>query len=146
MKCSDFNLKNNMSHQSPMLLVDEILSESSDSGSTVLTVRKDNIFLDESGFLSRCAFIEIAAQSFAAIDIYQKTLKKENRVNGFLAAARDFSFYADAKENDTIVCELHKFDELEKLHFIKAKLSSDKGSLLAQGEIRIYELSADELK
>jgi predicted hotdog family 3-hydroxylacyl-ACP dehydratase len=142
----NFDLKNNMSHQPPMLLIDEILSESLDRGETLFVVKKDNIFLDEFGHLSRSAFIEIAAQSFAAIDLYQKSIKKENTSAGFLAAVRDFSFYADAKENDAIICKLHKFDELERLHFIKAQMYSDKGVLFAQGEIRIYELNGEELK
>ncbi|MDR3049970.1 MAG: hypothetical protein LBV16_09115 [Elusimicrobiota bacterium] len=145
-KYSEFILKDNMSHQPPMLLVDEILSETEETGSTAFTIRKDNIFLNSDGTFCRAAFVEIAAQSFAAVDIYQKKQKNLKSAKGFLAAVRDFSFYGGAKENDRIICEVHKFDEIGKLHFINAKLYSDKGFLFAQGEIRIYELSDGDIK
>ncbi|MDR0823321.1 MAG: hypothetical protein LBN20_06050 [Endomicrobium sp.] len=145
-KYSDFILKDNMSHQPPMLLVDEILYETQDTGSTAFTIRKDNIFLNSDGSFCREAFIEIAAQSFAAVDIYHKKRDNLKTTKGFLAAVRDFSFYADAKENDRLICEIHKFDEMEKLHFVNAKISSDEGILFAKGEFRIYELPAEDIK
>ncbi|MDR1952783.1 MAG: hypothetical protein LBQ37_04670 [Elusimicrobiota bacterium] len=137
----DFNLRKNMIHQPPMLMVDEILCENSMSGKTLFRVHKDCIFLNSRGVLQRTAMIEIAAQSFAAIDIFQKKEKGLKYSKGFIAGIRDFQFFSDAKIDDEIICNTEKIDELGQLYITKADLINKKtGEVLAKGEIRIYEM------
>jgi predicted hotdog family 3-hydroxylacyl-ACP dehydratase len=130
-----------MIHQPPMLLIDEILDETSSTGITSFEVKKDCIFVDENGEFLSCALIEIAAQSFAAVDIYQRKERGQALKKGFLAMVRDFVFLAAAKMGDKIICEIEQVDVFDKLHFVKAKLTNAKDSrIFAQGEIRIYEI------
>ena len=68
----NFDLSKYMLHKPPMLLVDKILEENDKKATTSFAVKQDCIFLDENNILSRPALIEIAAQSFAAADIYQR--------------------------------------------------------------------------
>jgi predicted hotdog family 3-hydroxylacyl-ACP dehydratase len=136
-----FDLLKHMRHQPPMLLADKILSESRNKNSTVFKLKKDCIFLQENGLLSRSAFIEIAAQSFAAVNIFQKMRDGKELPKGFLAAVKDFEFFEDAKEGDEILCDTEKVDEFERLHIVKVVLKKrDEQTLFAKGEIRIYEL------
>jgi predicted hotdog family 3-hydroxylacyl-ACP dehydratase len=138
----NFNLVKNMVHQPPMLMVDEIVYEQSDNGETIFIVKDDCIFLDGDGKLLRSALIEIAAQSLAAVDIFQKKEQNLKHSNAFLAAVRDFVFYKDAVIGDEILCIMEKTDELEKLHIASATLINKKSrNLIAKGEVRIYELS-----
>ena len=139
--CRNFNLAENMRHQPPMLLADELLSQASNKATMLFRLKKDCIFLQENGLLSRSAFIEIAAQTFAAVDAFQKIKDGKNASKGFLASVKDFEFFADAKEGDEILCDIEKADEFEHMHIAKAVLKKPDGlALFAKGEIRIYEL------
>jgi len=133
-----FNLEESMSHKPPMLLVDEILEESASRGKTLFEVKDGNIFLDGLIF-AKSALIEIAAQSFAAVDRFQKAKKDLPFSNGFLVSIRNFEFFADAKKGDKIICDVEKVDELSQLHILKAELSVN-GKKIAAGELRIFEL------
>ncbi|MCL2334668.1 MAG: hypothetical protein FWC57_01235, partial [Endomicrobia bacterium] len=119
---SKFNLADKMFHRPPMLLVDKIISSESAKGTTEFAVPSDCIFLDENGLFSRAAMVEVAAQSFAAHDIYQKTLKKSKVSKGFLVSARSFVFFSDAQKGDKLVCRLEKTDEIAKLHMLLAEI------------------------
>ena len=139
--CKNFSLIENMRHQPPMLFTDEILSEAPNKGITLFRIKKDCIFLQENGLLSHSAFIEIAAQSFAAVNTFQKIRDGKEPSKGFLTAVKDFEFLVDAKEGDEILCDMEKVDEFERLHIAKAVLKKKDGSaIFAKGEIRIYEL------
>ncbi|MDR1695939.1 MAG: hypothetical protein LBR69_04845 [Endomicrobium sp.] len=133
-----FNVKENMFHKPPMLLVDEVLEESENKGKTSFKIKDDNIFIGDGGVFARSALIEIAAQSFAATDSLQKAKKNIEPSKGFLAAVRNFEFFADAKAGDEIICEIEKTDEMAQLHMVKAGLFSG-GKKLACGEFRIFE-------
>ena len=128
-----------MIHKPPMLLVDAVLEENEKSGKTVFAVKNDCIFLDENGVLARPALVEIAAQSFAAIDIYQKMLNGKKPSKGFLVSIRNFEFYEDVKAGDEIICALEETNELAGIHVIEARLYKS-ADITAKGELRIFEL------
>lgn len=134
----DFNIEENMVHKPPMLMVDKILEEEDLKAKTSFTIREDNICLDENGVLARAALIEIAAQSFAAIDRYRKIKANLKTAKGFLASVKDFKFYDDAKNGNEIICSLEKTDEIAGMHIINADLFVN-NNMIASGEIRIFE-------
>jgi predicted hotdog family 3-hydroxylacyl-ACP dehydratase len=136
-----FDLEKNMVHKRPMLLVDKLLNETETTGRTFFAIKPDCIFLDKNGVLMPSAFVEIAAQSFAATDIFQKKMKFKKHSNGFLTAARDFIFFQEARVYDEIICDVIQMDTFEKLHLLSAELKCAKTlKLFAKGEIRIYEI------
>ncbi|MCL2389896.1 MAG: hypothetical protein FWD54_03235 [Endomicrobia bacterium] len=140
---TEFNVKENMFHKPPMLLVDEVLEESADKGKTSFEIRDGNIFIGTNGIFSRAALIEIAAQSFAAVDKFQKMRKNLDSSKGFLASVKSFEFFADTKSGDKVICVIEKTDEIAHLHIIKTELFvNDKK--IAAGEFRIFEFADTE--
>ena len=129
-----------MFHKPPMLLVDKITESESMRGTTEFTVPADCIFLDQNGLLSRSAMVEIAAQSFAAHDIYRKMLENKKASKGFLVSVREFIFFSDARKGDKLVCRLEKTDEIAKLHILRAEMLKN-GAVIAKGELRIFEMA-----
>jgi predicted hotdog family 3-hydroxylacyl-ACP dehydratase len=128
-----------MLHKPPMLLVDCIIEENGDKAKTSFSVKEDCIFLDENMRLARSVFVELAAQSFAAVDAYQKTKAKGEKSKGFLVGVRDFHIYGDAHVGDELICSLEKADKVERLNICKSEIF--KGELkIAQGELRIFEI------
>ena len=139
MDLKTFNLKEYMFHKRPMLLVDKILEESETESKTSFAVKQDNIFLDENNLLARSVLIEIAAQSFAATDIYQRTKTAKPLTNGFLVAVKDFKFFLDAKAGDEIICELEETNSMAGIHIVETQLYID-GVCAAKGQLRIFEM------
>jgi predicted hotdog family 3-hydroxylacyl-ACP dehydratase len=135
-----FNVKENMLHKKPMLFVDAILEENGKTAATSFKVKEDCIFLNENKILARGVFIEITAQSFAAVDAYQKQRDKGKKSKGFLVGIRDFKFYADAMAGDELVCLLEKTDEINQLNVCRSKILKNGQTTLAEGELRIFEI------
>jgi predicted hotdog family 3-hydroxylacyl-ACP dehydratase len=136
----NFNVKENMFHQPPMLLVDNILEESANSGKASFLIKKDCIFLDSERTVLRAALIEMAAQALSAVDAYQRKRDKKPSLKGFLVGVKNFKFYGDAKENDTVICAIDKCDELAGMHIVKALIYAN-GLAIARGELRIFEIA-----
>ena len=134
-----FNVKDYMIHKPPMLLVDKVLEESAAEAKTSFKIKDDCIFLDENNILAKSVLIEVAAQSFAVADIYQRTRDGRVLAKGFLVSVRDFKFYGDAKLGDEIICDIKKTNELAGVHIIEAKVFAGTFSI-AEGELRIFEL------
>ena len=145
MNLENFNLKDYMMHKPPMLLVDKVLEESAKKAKTSFFVKSDCIFLDGNNILSRAALIEVAAQSFAAADIYQRTVSSRKLVKGFLVSVRDFKFTGNAAAGDEIICDIEETNEIAQLHIVEAKLSVN-GTAIASGEVRIFEMIEAENK
>lgn len=138
----DFNVKKNMVHKPPMLMVDKILEEDGMKTKTSFAIKEDNICLDENGILARAALIEIAAQSFAAIDRYRKLKAGLETAKGFLASIKDYNFYGNAKVGDEIICILEKTDEIAGMHIVNTDILVN-DNIIASGEIRIFEFPED---
>ncbi len=138
----DFNVKENMVHKPPMLMVDKILEEDGMKTKTSFAIKEDNICLDENGILARAALIEIAAQSFAAIDRYRKLKAGLETAKGFLASIKDYNFYGNAKVGDEIICVLEKTDEIAGMHIVNTDILVN-DNIIASGEIRIFEFPED---
>lgn len=139
MNLKEFNVQDYMLHKPPMLLVDKVLEENGKRAKTSFAVKHDSIFLDENGIFARPALIEIAAQSFAAADIFQRTVRGTNLKKGFLVSVRDFKFIADAKSGDEIICSIEETNEIAQLHIVEVELHAN-NARIAFGEIRIFEL------
>jgi predicted hotdog family 3-hydroxylacyl-ACP dehydratase len=138
----DFNVKDNMLHKAPMLLVDAILEENDKTATTSFKIKEDCIFLNKNSVLARPVFVEIIAQSFAAVDTYQKQRDKKEKSKGFLVGVRDFKIYGDARSGDELICKLEKTDEVNGLNICKAfVLKNGQTTNLAEGELRIFEIT-----
>lgn len=143
----NFDLSKYMLHKPPMLLVDKIIEENDKKATTSFAVKQDCIFLGENNILSRPALIEIAAQSFAAADIYQRIKSSKALVKGFLVSIRKFGFTGQARLGDEIICKAEEISEIAGLHIVSAQLWVG-GNCIAGGELRIFEISgnAGEMK
>lgn len=144
MDLHSFDIKEHMIHKPPMLLVDKILEESPSKAKTSFSVNENCIFLDENNVLANSAFIEIAAQSFAAADIYQRTRDGKKLSKGFLVSVRDFKFLSEVKSGDEIICHVERTNEIAGLHVVETKLLAG-DVLVAEGELRIFEFQENSL-
>ena len=124
--------------QPPMLLVDKVLEVDGDFAKTSFEIKPDNIFLDKNNVLKRSAQIEIMAQALAASNAFDSKQKNKPTQKGFLVMLKNITFFADAKCGDILECHINIVDFIAQTHIAQGKLFNQTGTLLCEGEIRIY--------
>lgn len=77
-------------HQPPMRTVDRIVALTEKKGVVECQVDPKHIFADQDGHLDSIVFLEMMAQSFAAIDTYRNRIDEGAPREGFLVGVRDF--------------------------------------------------------
>jgi predicted hotdog family 3-hydroxylacyl-ACP dehydratase len=128
-----------MLHRQPMLLVDKVLEVVNGKfAKTLFKIKPDNIFLDKNNVLKRTAHIEIMAQALAAANAFNSKLNNKPAQKGFLVMLKNINFFADAKCNDILECHISIADVIVQTHIAQGKLFKQDGTLLCEGEIRIY--------
>lgn len=128
-----------MLHRPPMLLVDKVLEVINGKfARTLFEIKSDNIFLDKNNVLKRAAQIEIMAQALAAANAFDSKQNNKPTQKGFLVMLKNINFYNDAKCGDILECHINIVDFIAQTHIAQSKLFKQDGTLLSEGEIRIY--------
>lgn len=119
----------------PMVMVDRLLHCDPVVTQTELTVREDNIMVDD-GLMSACGLIENIAQTCAArMGYINLSNGKEVRV-GVIGALRDMEIHSLPKVGDKIETRIEVSDEVFGMTLAQAE-SRCGDTLLASGTIKI---------
>ncbi len=106
--------------RAPIVMVDEFLGIDDNVSKTCLTVRNDNIFVDD-GMLSECGLIEHIAQSAAArVGYVFKTNNQEIPI-GYIGSVNNFELKEFPKVGEVISTEIEIIQEVFNITLIQAK-------------------------
>lgn len=105
--------------RTPIVMVDEFLGIEESVSKSSLTVREDNIFVDDAT-LSECGLIEHIAQSAAArVGHIFNTLNRPIPI-GYIGSVNDFAIAAHPKVGDTIYTTIEVIQEVFNITLIRA--------------------------
>ena len=105
--------------RAPIVMVDEFLGIEESVSKSSLTVREDNIFVDDAT-LSECGLIEQIAQSAAArVGHIFNTLNRPIPI-GYIGSVNDFAIAAHPKVGDTIYTTIEVIQEVFNITLIRA--------------------------
>ena len=105
--------------RAPIVMVDEFLGIEESVSKSSLTVREDNIFVDDAT-LSECGLIEHIAQSAAArVGHIFNTLNRPIPI-GYIGSVNDFAISAHPKVGDTIYTTIEVIQEVFNITLIRA--------------------------
>lgn len=105
--------------RAPIVMVDEFLGIEESVSKSSLTVREDNIFVDDAT-LSECGLIEHIAQSAAArVGHIFNTLNRPIPI-GYIGSVNDFAITAHPKVGDTIYTTIEVIQEVFNITLIRA--------------------------
>ena len=105
--------------RAPIVMVDEFLGIEQSVSKSSLTVREDNIFVDDAT-LSECGLIEHIAQSAAArVGHIFNTLNRPIPI-GYIGSVNDFVIAAHPKVGDTIYTTIEVIQEVFNITLIRA--------------------------
>ena len=119
----------------PMVMVDRLLHCDPVVTVTELTVREDNIMVED-GHMSACGLIENIAQTCAARMGYINLSKGEDVRVGVIGALRDMEIHALPEVGSTITTRIEVSDEVFGMTLAQAE-SYCGDTLLCRGTIKI---------
>jgi radical SAM protein with 4Fe4S-binding SPASM domain len=130
------DVSNLLPHKLPMRIVDRLLSIEEKRTVTEVDVSKDKIFVSEEGKLDETAYLEIIAQSLAAMKGF-KNLSNGKSLEGFLLGAKRMKIYDSAVVGDKLTSSIYKVGEYENITIVRGEIFKD-NKLIAEGEIKTW--------
>lgn len=127
----------------PIVMVDEFLGIEDNVSKSSLTVREENIFVDNDT-LSECGLIEHIAQSAAArVGYIFNSLNRPIPI-GYIGAVNDFTISAHPKVGDTVYTTIEVIQEVFNITLIRAVCMVNDAEI-ATCKMKIF-LDTDEAK
>ena len=106
--------------RAPIMMVDEFLGIEESVSKSSLTVREDNIFVDDAT-LSECGLIEHIAQSAAARVGYIFKSKNQPIPLGYIGSVNNFELKAKAKVGERVFTTIEVLQEVFNITLIQAR-------------------------
>lgn len=125
-------------HQPPMLLIDRLIERKGDMAVAEACVPQKGPCVDKERGLLPEFFIEIIAQTMAAVNGYDALLYGKKLNDGFLVGIDDFFWNTAPLPNKTLQIKVEKIFEFEMIKIIRGKVLCN-NVLLAKGKIKVWE-------
>ena len=125
----------------PMLLIDRLIFRDREVDTAVVEafVPEDGVFVDPDGELMPEYFIELVAQSMAAVNGYDCRLDGLSSGRGFLVGVDDFCWQGGTTAGQTLKVEMAKIFEFGPVTVMSGRVINKAGEVLAGGEIKAWE-------
>lgn len=124
-------------HRKPMCLVDRLVEFGGASGVVEALVDPQSPLIGEDGGLDRIAFVELIAQSYAAVRGYSDLLHGEEVRKGFLVAAKTVRVMAAAAAGDVLRISVTTTGEFGDFTLADGVVASG-DEILASGSITVW--------
>jgi len=124
-------------HRLPMRQVERLLEFHDHEGVIEAVVGEENLLLDTDGRLDEAGFIEMLAQSFAAVQGYADRLAGKPLRKGFLVGIRKFSVMAPAYRGDCLTIRIHPIAALERFFVVEGEILRNE-EVLASCNLKLW--------
>ena len=132
---ADYNITDLIPQKPPMQMIDNLVSVTEHGAKGVLTIRRENLFV-ENGFLSESALIEFIAQTAAAYTGYTSLVNHLPVKEGYIGAVKNLIIYELPAVDTQIFSEIEIVNEIVGFTIIQGKVKS-REKILAECEMRI---------
>ena len=124
-------------HRSPMRLVDTLLSRTDGGGVTDSRLPANAILADERGMLDEVTFVELIAQSYAAVRGYIDLIDGKPAAKGFLVGIRHLKITGKAISGDRLLTSIRTVGTFEGFAVIEGTVTRD-AETVASGSIKVW--------
>lgn len=137
-----FAIGKELPQKSPMCMVDTLVKIGERSADVTMTVSDKMPFVEENGKIDESVYIELMAQSSAAMNCFTSMGSTTFTPEGFLLGAKKLKITGTAYIGDTLKISVYKFARYGDFGIIKGTVSRD-NDIIAQGEIKIWHKTAN---
>jgi len=130
--------------QAPMRVINTLTRMAERSAEINVTIANDMLFVREDGTLEEAAYLEMIAQSAAALIGFKKFGVSNTVVDGLLLGAKKLEIFSKAEIGDILTIAIFKYARYDNFIIIKGRvLRGDE--LLAQGELKLWENKGNKI-
>jgi len=128
-------------HRPPMLLIDRIVvrDREADTGAVVARLPEEGAFLSADGRILPEYFVEVAAQSMAAVNGYDALCDGEAHGGGYLVGVDEFRWVAEMVGGGMVTIRVDRQMQVGPISLIAFEVSSPDHRLVAAGVLRTWE-------
>jgi 3-hydroxymyristoyl/3-hydroxydecanoyl-(acyl carrier protein) dehydratase len=140
MLISEENILELIPQRYPMVMIDSLVSCDEKKAVSCLTIRRDNLFLDQQGF-SSAGMMEALAQTAAARTGYllkNKAFRSDRKIPvGVIGSIKNFRMIIQPAIGDVITTTVSIEHEVLQATVIKGKIEMN-GEMLAESDMQIF--------
>lgn len=130
-------------HGPSMRAVDRLVKVGEREAHTEFVVKEDLLLVGEDGTLDETACVEMIAQSLAACHGFHLAADEQRLHRGFLLGIKELSIRGEARVGDRLQVHVRKLARIGDFGVAEGTIRHADGRLVAQGEIKIWQSSAD---
>ncbi len=134
-------LKDFLPHREPMVWVDQVLEANGDSGTCLVEIKEDSLYLSDST-VRQSSYIEWMAQSFGYINAYnsQKEDSKKKLEKAFLVGFEKVSFEETVpKVGDEIIIKIQLTRVIGPISYVQGIIySKDESVKFCEAVIKLF--------
>ncbi len=122
----------------PMRVVDTLVRVAERSADISVRVLEGMPFVGEEGTVDDAIYLEMMAQSIAALNGFKHMGMSESAPEGFLLGAKKLEILGKARVGDTLHISVYKYARYGDFGIVKGTVSRD-NHILARGEITVWQ-------
>jgi predicted hotdog family 3-hydroxylacyl-ACP dehydratase len=120
-----------------MLMVDNLMEVSEKASVFELTISEDSILLEEDHSVGDVFYLEMIAQSSAALNGFKNMKNGDSAIEGFLLGTKNLEILGEASAGDRLRVCTYEVAKFEEFGLIKGEIFREK-ELIARGEIKVW--------
>ena len=126
----------------PFVMIDQLIHFDEVVTTTRMTVRADNLFIEEGGVLNPCALVENIAQTCAArMGYINQYIYKERVRLGFIGSIRNLQILRPVHVGETLTTSIEVVEEVMQLTLVNAKvMAGDDAVVTAEMKIALSDI------
>jgi radical SAM protein with 4Fe4S-binding SPASM domain len=121
----------------PMRVIDALLAVGDRSGEVSVTVSDEMPFVGEDGILVETAYLEMMAQSIAAVNGFKQLGGSGSSLEGYLVGAQKLEILGTARAGEELKISVRKEARYSRFAIVTGTVSRE-DQVLARGEIKIW--------
>ncbi|WP_147821948.1 3-hydroxyacyl-ACP dehydratase [Salidesulfovibrio onnuriiensis] len=124
-------------HRDSMLLIRELTEAAEGRGTATARIGRNGIAVDESGGLDPLAFVELTAQTYAAVKGWELMQDGEEFPIGYLVGVQKFESLGTAKAGDELTIHVETVGQFEGFAVVEGAVRREE-TLLAELKIKLW--------
>ena len=133
-------------HGRSIRMVDELLQVGDSESKAVYTVPGDSQFVDTAGRMDEAGYIEMIAQTFAAVHGFHLTPEQRATHRGLLIGVKDLIIHGQASVGDRLTITVQRVVKFGDFGVVDGSVHHQDGRLLAAGQIKVWRPSDESTK
>ncbi|EFK94855.1 Radical SAM domain protein [sediment metagenome] len=121
----------------PMRIIDTLDRLAERSASCSVLIKKDMPFIEDDGSVDNVAYLEMIAQSIAALNGFRQMNESGSSPEGYLLGAKNLSITGRAEVGDRLSIMVFKYARYGGFGIVKGIVSKN-SEIIARGEIKVW--------